>query len=151
MAPPVGAADFIRQVCLAGKLANFLFGSFRPCRGIKKKHRKIAVLFLNGSPSWTRTNDPAVNSRMLYRLSYRGLKIRRRPTLPGRVRPSTIGAERLNFCVRYGYRWFPFAFVTEIVEYAFSSHRTFTTAYVLSPSRICVSSLLDFFFLFLCD
>ena len=23
-----------------------------------------------GSPSWTRTNDPAVNSRMLYRLSY---------------------------------------------------------------------------------
>ena len=26
--------------------------------------------FLIGSPSWTRTNDPAVNSRMLYRLSY---------------------------------------------------------------------------------
>ena len=26
-----------------------------------------------GSPSWTRTNDPAVNSRMLYRLSYKGL------------------------------------------------------------------------------
>ena len=26
-----------------------------------------------GSPSWTRTNDPAVNSRMLYRLSYRGI------------------------------------------------------------------------------
>ncbi len=25
---------------------------------------------INGSPSWTRTNDPAVNSRMLYRLSY---------------------------------------------------------------------------------
>jgi len=24
---------------------------------------------LNGSPCWTRTNDPAVNSRMLYRLS----------------------------------------------------------------------------------
>ena len=203
LAPPVGAADFIRRVCLAGKLANFLFGSFRPYRGIKKKHRIITVLWLPrlgqrisfslftnqrpgqqhsscpllcgkqftglfplrsnpcvsfrrtgcesstglkikeiplivylfyfGSPSWTRTNDPAVNSRMLYRLSYRGLKIRRRPTLPGRVRPSTIGAERLNFCVRYGYRWFPFAFVTEIVEYAFSSHRTFTTAYVLSP------------------
>ena len=120
--------------------------------GLKIKEIPLIVyLFYFGSPSWTRTNDPAVNSRMLYRLSYRGLKIRRRPTLPGRVRPSTIGAERLNFCVRYGYRWFPFAFVTEIVEYAFSSHRTFTTAYVLSPSRICVSSLLDFFFLFLCD
>ena len=26
-----------------------------------------------GSPSWTRTNDPAVNSRMLYRLSYWGI------------------------------------------------------------------------------
>ena len=26
-----------------------------------------------GSSSWTRTNDPAVNSRMLYRLSYRGI------------------------------------------------------------------------------
>ena len=27
---------------------------------------------------------------------------RQRPTLPGRVQPSTIGAEGLNFCVRYG-------------------------------------------------
>ena len=34
---PVGQRIFIRQVCLAGKLANFLFGSFRPYRGIKKK------------------------------------------------------------------------------------------------------------------
>ncbi len=29
-----------------------------------------------GSPSWTRTNDPAVNSRMLYRLSYRGISLK---------------------------------------------------------------------------
>ena len=36
-------------------------------------------------------------------LSFHG--IRRRPTLPGRLQPSTIGAERLNFCVRYGNRW----------------------------------------------
>ncbi len=27
----------------------------------------------HGSPSWTRTNDTAVNSRVLYRLSYRGI------------------------------------------------------------------------------
>ena len=40
------------------------------------------------------------------------LIIRRRPTLPGRVQPSTIGAEGLNFCVRYGNRWDPFAIVT---------------------------------------
>ena len=26
-----------------------------------------------GSPSWTRTNDTAVNSRVLYRLSYGGI------------------------------------------------------------------------------
>ena len=38
--------------------------------------------------------------------------IRQRPTLPGRLQPSTIGAERLNFCVRYGNRWDPFAIVT---------------------------------------
>ena len=38
--------------------------------------------------------------------------IRRRPTLPGRVQPRTIGAEGLNFCVRYGNRWGPFAIAT---------------------------------------
>ena len=38
--------------------------------------------------------------------------IRRRPTLPGRVQPSTIGAEGLNFCVRNGNRWNPFAIAT---------------------------------------
>ena len=37
---------------------------------------------------------------------------RQRPTLPGRVQPSTIGAEGLNFCVRYGNRWYPFAIIT---------------------------------------
>ena len=43
-------------------------------------------------------------------LSFHG--IRQRPTLPDRLQPSTIGAERLNFCVRYGNRWIPFAIVT---------------------------------------
>ena len=38
--------------------------------------------------------------------------IRRRPILPGRVQPSTFGAEGLNFCVRYGNRWDPFAIAT---------------------------------------
>ena len=45
-------------------------------------------------------------------LSILGNGIRRRPTLPGRVQPSTIGAEGLNFCVRYGNRWNPFAIAT---------------------------------------
>ena len=37
---------------------------------------------------------------------------RQRPTLPGRLQPSTISAWRLNFCVRYGNRWDPPAIVT---------------------------------------
>ena len=41
---------------------------------------------------------------------------RRRPTLPGRVQPSTISAEGLNFCVRNENRWIPTAIVTGMVE-----------------------------------
>ena len=32
--------------------------------------------------------------------------MRQRPTLPGRLQPSTIGVLGLNFCVRNGNRWF---------------------------------------------
>ena len=42
----------------------------------------------------------------------RNIGIRQRPTLPGRVQPSTIGTERLNFCVRYGNRWDPLVITT---------------------------------------
>ena len=38
--------------------------------------------------------------------------IRQRPTLPGRLQPSTISVWRLNFCVRYGNRWDPPAIAT---------------------------------------
>ena len=37
---------------------------------------------------------------------------RQRPTLPGRLQPSTIGTEGLNCCVRYGNRWDPFVITT---------------------------------------
>ncbi len=37
---------------------------------------------------------------------------RRRPTLPGRCQPSTIGAGGLNYCVRNGNRCGPSAFTT---------------------------------------
>ena len=46
------------------------------------------------------------------KLSHFSFGIRQCPTLPGRHQPSTIGAERLNFCVRYGNRWIPFAITT---------------------------------------
>ena len=39
--------------------------------------------FFYGSPCWTRTNDPAVNSRMLYRLSYWGLFVLASSYCPG--------------------------------------------------------------------
>ena len=55
--------------------------------------------------------------------------IRRRPTFPGRVQPSIIGAEGLNFCVRDGNRWDPFAITTGnhiVVKVSFDS--TLTTA-----------------------
>lgn len=28
-----------------------------------------------GSPSWTRTSDPVINSHLLYQLSYRGIRL----------------------------------------------------------------------------
>ena len=39
----------------------------------KRKIAATAVAAISGSPSWTRTNDTAVNSRVLYRLSYGGI------------------------------------------------------------------------------
>ena len=78
--------------------------------------------------------------------------IRQRPTLPGRLQPSTIGAERLNFCVRYGNRWDPFAIVTGISSGTF---RTLKTAHpdllssclrpVSSQFSLWSHSILNFF------
>ena len=48
----------------------------------------------------------------LYKRSAGIKKPRRRPILPGGCPPSTFGAMRLNFCVRYGNRWYPHAIVT---------------------------------------
>ena len=63
--------------------------------------------------------------RSLFQASLFGF--RQRPTLPGRVQPSTIGAEGLNFCVRYGNRWYPFAIITGNCELVLFPH-TLTTA-----------------------
>ena len=43
--------------------------------------------------------------------------MRRLPNLPGRCQPSTVGVEGLNFCVRDGNRWDPFAIATAMVIY----------------------------------
>ncbi len=39
------------------------------CRFAKEKAHRLPDALFSGSPCWARTNDPAVNSRMLYRLS----------------------------------------------------------------------------------
>ena len=68
------------------------------------------------SLSWTRTNDTAVNSRVLYRLSYGGILkptkqsligylCRHRPIFPGRFQPSIFGTNELNYRVRNGNGW----------------------------------------------
>ena len=49
-------------------LEQLVVGS-SPIQKNKKNGAHFCVLRSFGSPSWTRTNDPAVNSRMLYRLS----------------------------------------------------------------------------------
>ena len=61
---------------------------------------------------------------------------RQLPTLPSRSQLSTISVWRLNFCVRYGYRWCPPAIVTgNFPRGSFSlapPPRTFKTAQQLS-------------------
>ena len=94
MAPPVGLEPTVRlralpSLALASDNAPCcrLYAS-RPLCGFALQNPAQARRFIGvnnkkrtsfrcpsfcGSPSWTRTNDPAVNSRMLYRLSYRGI------------------------------------------------------------------------------
>ena len=63
---------------------------------------------------------------------------RQRPTLPGRVQPSTIGAEGLNFCVRYGNRWDPFAIITGNCElFSTNSLRYLQQCYATISCLIC--------------
>ena len=73
-----------------------------------------ATVMKNGSPSWTRTNDTAVNSRVLYRLSYGGISkpliftrglVLALPIFPGRRQPSIVSRDELNYRVRNGNGW----------------------------------------------
>ena len=92
--------------------------------------------------------------------------IRQCPTLPGRLQPSTIGAERLNFCVRYGNRWDPFAITTGILfgfrtlktahpdflpscekpifQFSLWSHLILRSSFRSSPRPISISKLLRY-------
>ena len=80
----------------------------------------------------------AVTSQVPSALKY---GIRRRPTLPGRYQPSTIGTEGLNFCVRYGNRWDPFVIATGNGELFYS--RTLTTAQLLIQNFVDLFYFID--------
>ena len=69
-----------------------------------------SISFISSTPSKALRNWVKKGLRRYY--STQSLGIRQRPILPGRFQPSTFSAERLNFCVRYGYRWCPPAIVT---------------------------------------
>ena len=60
----------LSQFTAAMRLPKHKLAGLHATRDVKKKNPTLRVeLFFFGSPCWTRTNDPAVNSRMLYRLS----------------------------------------------------------------------------------
>ena len=71
---------------------------------------KLVLNLVNGINAFHRgasdsTKKPPAKCKWLF-------GIRRRPTLPGRYQPSTIGTEGLNFCVRSGNRCDPFVIAT---------------------------------------
>ena len=80
----------------------------------------------------TKRKDPTFVGSFLF-------GIRKRPTLRGRLQPSTIGAERLNFCVRYGNRWDPFAIVTGILSDTSFSYPENRTSRLLSSCEKPIS------------
>ena len=91
------------------------------------------LLKLHITPYYTKKRDLSLSFSFGYR---------QRPTLPGRVQPSTIGAEGLNCCVRYGYRWFPFAIATGFAECLSPyTHNCIVSSLFPSPSFADDSSL----------
>ena len=87
-------------------------------------------------PSFDKTKRPPLGDALLCGL-------RQRPTLPGRLQPSTIGAERLNFCVRDGNRWIPFAIATGIpLRAEVSFLRESLSLYTLKTAHLNFSILL---------
>ena len=101
------------QLTASGCLYKLSLTEFNLERKNKDVQKNVSIF---GSPSWTRTNDTAVNSRVLYRLSYGGILkptkqsligylCRHRPIFPGRFQPSIFGTNELNYRVQNGNGW----------------------------------------------
>ena len=69
---------------------------------------------------------------------------RQRPTLPGRLQPSTIGTEGLNCCVRYGNRWDPFVITTGNCELVMQVRLKQSFGHPCFPLRFGILSLFQF-------
>ena len=82
---------------------NKNFGSDLDYLSLYNLFSEISLKFRSNSPSRTRTYDSAVNSRVLYRLSYGGVLAL--PIFPGRRQPSIVGRNELNYRVRNGNGW----------------------------------------------
>ena len=81
---------------------------------VSERHTTLASVSSANSPFRGWACVPTKKARPAFRRS--GMGMRQRPTLPGRLQPSTIGVLRLNFCVRNGNRWNPQAITTAICE-----------------------------------
>ena len=96
---------------------------------------RIIINKLN-SASWARTNDIMINSHALCRLSYGGMsgcqsiysKMRGNDLLSQGIRLTTIGAKKLNCCVRDGYRCDLLATITthlRVISYSLKTEYLF--------------------------
>ena len=65
------------------------------------------------------------------------------PTLPGRYHPTTIGAKKLNFCVRHGNRCILFAITTKFILYfyCYLTFLYFTVNYISGQALDLLVSL----------
>ncbi|MFR1696319.1 MAG: hypothetical protein ACLTN1_07740, partial [Acutalibacteraceae bacterium] len=58
--------DYLSQFTAAMRLPKHKRAGLHATQDVKKKNPTLRMgFFFFGSPCWTRTNDPAVNSRML--------------------------------------------------------------------------------------
>ena len=105
-----GSARFRSDFLLRVSLSLPLQQSARPRFASGPPRSPAARLYQKGAHAFALLPLIQIEGIIAYPLS----GSRRRPILPDRFQSSTFGAKRLNFCVRYGYRWNPLAIVTGI-------------------------------------
>ena len=67
-------------------------------------------------------------------------KVPQCPILPGSCPPSTFGAGRLYFCVRYGNRCGHSAIITKLIQLCFVKTNRFDGALAVRPAKFFINS-----------